>query len=130
MSAPSLPEAAACLRAFLDTHLPGAVAIKVLLILPGGQRGSLSLPTVTACASPAPKKEFSPTPFQQRILDALDGVALRTDALGAAVNDRGRLFKKNGLRELRKEGLVKLSEGHGYYRPDSPPENFEDFSDD
>ncbi len=35
----------------------------------------------------APAQTFVPTPFQQAILDALEGKALRTDALGAAVGD-------------------------------------------
>jgi len=76
----------------------------------------------------APEEEwipFQPSPFQRGILKALEGKAYRTDALGAVVGDRGRLFKKHGLRELVDRGLVCHSTYHGYYRPDSPPAGIE-----
>lgn len=67
---------------------------------------------------------FVPTAFQQDILKALDGKALRTDALAAKVGDRRRLFKDpGGLPELQEHGLVSHNRRVGYYRPDSlPPE--------
>lgn len=65
---------------------------------------------------------FIPNPFQQAILDALEGKALRTDALGAAVGDRARLYRPNGLRELRDHGLVAHHERLGFFRPDAPPD--------
>jgi hypothetical protein len=69
-------------------------------------------------------KPFIPRRFQRAILDALDGVALRTDALGAKVGDRGRLFKRNGIKELREQGLVDRHPSVGFYRPDAPPPEF------
>lgn len=65
---------------------------------------------------------FVATAFQQAILDALEARALRTDALGQAVGDRSRLFKRNGLAELRERGLVSHHKRLGYYRPDAPPD--------
>ena len=64
---------------------------------------------------------FQPTAFQKGILKALDGKAMRTDALGAAVGDRSRLFRKGGLNELKDRGLVEHNSSIGYYRPDAPP---------
>jgi hypothetical protein len=64
---------------------------------------------------------FVPTPFQKAILSALDGVALRTDALAGKVGDRRRLFKPGGIKELMALGLVKNHRRLGYYRPDARP---------
>lgn len=62
-------------------------------------------------------------PFQRGILQALQGRALRTDALAAEVGDRSRLFRPGGLAELRDRGLVDHHPRLGYYRPDAlPPE--------
>ncbi len=62
------------------------------------------------------------TDLQERILDALAGKALRTDALAHKVEcDRGQIFRKGGLKELRACGLVAHDEAVGYYRPDDPP---------
>jgi hypothetical protein len=78
--------------------------------------------TGPAAQGPA-EQVFVPTPFQNAILDALEGKALRTDALGAAAGDRGRLFRHpGGLRELREQGLVSHHERRGFFRPDAPPE--------
>lgn len=65
---------------------------------------------------------FVPSAFQKGILKALAGVALRTDALCAAVkSDHPRLFRKGGIKELQAHGLVDHHESIGYYRPDEPP---------
>lgn len=64
---------------------------------------------------------FVPSPFQAGILKVLDGKAMRTDALGAAVGDRSRLFKDNGIAELREKGLVAHHPRLGFFRPDAPP---------
>lgn len=64
---------------------------------------------------------FIPNGFQKGILKALEGKGLRTDALGAAVGDRARLFKPGGLQELKERGLVCHHKSLGYYRPDLPP---------
>jgi hypothetical protein len=65
---------------------------------------------------------FVLTPFQEAILEALEGVALRTRALGAAVGDVSRLYKPGGLQELRAHGLVDHHHRLGFFRPDTPPE--------
>lgn len=71
-------------------------------------------------------ERFLPTPFQQAILDALDGKALRTDALAAVVGDRPRLFRpKGGIKELQEHGMVAHHQRRGYYRPDAPPPELE-----
>ena len=78
------------------------------------------------CDEPEEEPPFVPTPFQKGILEALDGKALRTDALGAAVGDRRRLFKDGGLKELRDRGLVLRHARLGFYRPDAPPPQLTD----
>jgi hypothetical protein len=64
---------------------------------------------------------FVPTPFQRKILAALDGKALTTNALAGRVGNRRGLFKKTGLRGLIEEGLVGHHDSLGYYRKDTPP---------
>lgn len=66
---------------------------------------------------------FVPTPLQRAILDALNGQALKKDALAKAVcgGDDSRLYKAGGLKELRERGLIEHKHGVGYYRPDAPP---------
>jgi hypothetical protein len=94
---------------------------------------SLPFPLATVRAEPpasavdASSAPWLPTAFQQSILDALDGRALRADALGDEVGDRGRLYKKpGGIQELRDHGLVAHHPRRGYYRPDAPPPELED----
>lgn len=74
------------------------------------------------------EEPFVPTPFQAGILDALEGRALKTEALAAEVGDRRRLFKPGGIKELKEKGLVKNHSRIGYYRPDAPPPEIEEFS--
>lgn len=70
---------------------------------------------------------FVPTPFQEAILDALEGKALRKQQLGAAVGDASRLYRDpGGLKELRDHGLVAHHSRLGYYRPDAPPDQLHD----
>lgn len=65
---------------------------------------------------------FVPSAFQRAILAALEGKSLKSDALGAAVGDRSRLFKqRGGLKELKEHGRVAHHDRLGYYRPDFPP---------
>jgi hypothetical protein len=69
-----------------------------------------------------PALPFIPTPFQKGILAALDGTALRTDALGRAVGSRRKLFiDPGGIKELQQHDLVRHHGRLGYYRPDKPP---------
>lgn len=63
------------------------------------------------------------TPLQRDILKALNGRALKTEALAKEVcggEDR-RLYKPGGLKELRAAGRVAHKSGVGHYRPDRPP---------
>lgn len=80
--------------------------------------------------APTEPEPFVPNEFQRQILEALDGKALRTDALAGAVGNRRRLFKHpGGISELIEEGLVANHPRCGYYRPDrAPPEIFQDVS--
>lgn len=76
---------------------------------------------------PPPDPGFVPTQFQQDILEALSGRALRTDALAAKVGNRRGLFKDpGGVPELIEEGLVSHHKRLGYYRPDKPPADLGD----
>jgi hypothetical protein len=67
--------------------------------------------------------EFEPNALQADVLCALEGKALRTDALAREIGcDRTQLFRKpGGVQELREHGLLDNDPGHGYYRPDAPP---------
>lgn len=71
---------------------------------------------------PVEPEPFVPNEFQRQILEALDGKALRTDALAGAVGNRRRLFKHpGGVSELIEEGLLANHPRLGYYRTDNPP---------
>lgn len=63
------------------------------------------------------------TPLQISILKALDGQALKKQALANAVcgGEGSRLYKTGGIKELRAAGRVELKHGLGFYRPDAPP---------
>ena len=77
-------------------------------------------------------QKFVPTQFQQDILNALDGVALRTDALTHKLDcANGQLFRKpvRGIPELIAHGLVAKHDRLGFYRPDSPPQEIEQKAD-
>ncbi len=58
------------------------------------------------------------------ILEALAGVALRTDALAAKAGiNRSALFAHpGGLKELQARGDVSHHRRMGFYRPDAPPD--------
>jgi hypothetical protein len=66
---------------------------------------------------------FVGTPFQRKIFDALDGRALKKQALANEVCSREgtRLYRKGGIKEMIEVGLVAHQNGVGYYRPDAPP---------
>ncbi len=117
-----MPRAVADILAELGEALHveyGHAWVEVRVRAKGGRRFRAPIPDrPPAHAAEVP---FVLTPFQQAILDALEGKALRTDALGAAVGDRSRLFKPHGLKELRERGLVDHHDRLGYCRPDAPP---------
>lgn len=126
-----IPELAAAVRQFMNDNVPGSIALRVSIYIAGSVE-PLSLPvspsvqaTTTSIISTEHADVFVPDAFQQGVLVALEGQALRTDALAAALGgDRSRLFKKpkGGLQELREQGLVSHHPRLGYYRPDAPPE--------
>jgi len=67
--------------------------------------------------------QFIPGDLQELILEALDGVAMKTGDLKRSLPSKARLFQKpGGIQELRDKGLVKHHQRLGYYRPDAPPE--------
>jgi transcriptional regulator with XRE-family HTH domain len=80
-----------------------------------------------------PKAPFIPTPFQKRILEALENRFRNADNLLRHLKcDRKRLYydrKGRGLKELMAEGWVAndRSPGRGYYRPDAPPKEIAEF---
>ena len=69
---------------------------------------------------------FVPSPFQKGILAALNGKALRTDALADKVGSRSRLFSKNGVKELEDRGLIAHHERLGFYSTEFPPAELRD----
>jgi len=115
---------AAVVRAWVATWYPGRVARRLRIDLDDGER--VQLPVRPAAVDDARHEgngePVVPTAYQQAILDALEGRALRTDALAAALGgDRRRLFRAGGLSELREQGLVSHHARLGFYREDVPP---------
>jgi len=80
------------------------------------------------CVRFHPQQEKQPlvlTPLQKEILKALDGRALKKEALAEWLRiEARRLYKAGGLRELREYGLVAHKWTVGFYRPDRPPKHF------
>lgn len=116
----SLEQVLDTIRAYVAVHHPRRLAVRLRIDLDDGEQIRMPIAEVPASVS----EPFIPNAFQMGILDALEGRALRTDALGAEVGDRGRLFRRpGGLPELQEQGLVAHHKRVGYYRPDcSPPE--------
>lgn len=81
---------------------------------------------LSASGATATDEGFELHPFQEAILEALDGKALSARQLGAAVGDVARLYRRHGLKELRAQGLVDLRPERGFFRPDAPPPDLED----
>ncbi len=125
-----IEELVALLAAHLRREHPGVEPEEMLVYCRGRKRpiclyvkGPVEPPLVATSAPQMTPPAFVQTAYQDAIMDALDGVALRTDPLGAAVGDRSRLFKPGGLSELRKAGRVAHHPRLGFYRPDRlPPE--------
>ena len=92
------------------------------LLTEGSVKQSSDIPSATPSGDP-PNDPFVAGPLQQRILTALDGKSLTMDGLAGKVSegDSSRLYKKNGIKELRTLGKVKHKTGLGFYRPDKPP---------
>jgi hypothetical protein len=123
------------IQEWVAARLPGRRVTRVRIDLADGDRIQLPVDATDGAggmgqggaAQPAAGEPFVPTPFQQGILEALEGKALRTDALGAAVGDRSRLFRRHArtgqtpLQELQALGLVSHHSRLGYFRPDAPP---------
>jgi hypothetical protein len=66
-------------------------------------------------------------PRQKAIMDHLDGKAMRSRALAKALHiDQPSLYKRDGIKELMANGLVKTHRKIGYYRPDAPPSEHAD----
>jgi hypothetical protein len=104
---------------FLEVHVKGHSRPITLLVPPAGP---------APVAAPPPGDPPSPTPYQERILDALAGKCLTADQLAEKVGDRRRLFRDGGVKDLVTAGLVKKRQGHGYYATDDPPDEFSDES--
>ncbi len=72
-----------------------------------------------------PEDVFVPNCIQEAILAALNGKALRSDALAhKAGYSKGNIYREpGGLPELQRRGLVSHHKRLGYFRPDAlPPE--------
>lgn len=126
MPAPSLPEMLATVKAFVQASLPGEEADEVVVLLRSGKRlrvpFSAGIVAAAPCAEPG-ASAFNPSEFQADLLAALEGCALRTDALAAKADcDRRRLFRPGGLKDLQAAGWVAHDPAAGYFRPDVPPE--------
>lgn len=125
---PDLTELARAAAAAVRDSFPGETAVSLTVRLASGRRVVLPVAAATAGACPAlstpeavPAEPFVLTAFQEAILAALEGQAMRTRTLGAAVGDVGRLYKPGGLRELQERDRVRLHPRMGHYRPDAPP---------
>jgi len=119
-----LAELAAAVRQFCAENMPGRTVLSVrIYTLEDQQPLQLPVPAIPTRAQQL-ADAFVPTPLQQEILNALEGKALRTDALANKLGvERSRLFQKpkGGIMELKKEGFVESHPRLGYFRPDAPP---------
>lgn len=105
-------------------QMPGQLPTQLAMKYPDGRE--IPLPFVPAApeenAAIVEQEPWGPTALQEDILEALDGRALRAEALAAKVGkDKSQLYKAGGLKELTDRGLVKSHSRAGYYRPDAPP---------
>lgn len=119
-------------REFAAIHFPGAALEELGLRFTNARPFRAPVPPAPAPApapvtpsgpGPAAEDVWVPTDAQACILEALDGKALRSDALAHRADvDRRTLFRRpGGLQELRDRGLVEHHDRLGYYRPDCPP---------
>lgn len=78
--------------------------------------------TATSSSSADDDLAFIPSELQQRILEVLQHKALTLDALTAKLEiDRSNLHR-DGIKELKRRGLIDNNRrAGGYYRPDAPP---------
>ena len=69
--------------------------------------------------------EKPPSDLQQSIWEALKGHCLTVAALVAEVagGHHTRLYKPDGIKEMKEAGAVMNIRGRGYWRPDGPPTN-------
>jgi hypothetical protein len=85
-----------------------------------------SAPTPTA--SPQHRAAFIPTPFHERILNALKGRALTFAALMKRLGVDSKALWDRGIKPLRAAGLVDNERRvGGYFRHDAPPPKFAKF---
>jgi len=113
------------LQAFADFDCDGlrrAVAAESKAAM---ERCRQSIVGIGTTVSTEPHVVFVPTPLQSAILDALDGKAMKKQALADEVcgGEGTRLYRKGGINELREIGRVDHKHGVGYFRPDAPPVN-------
>jgi hypothetical protein len=82
-------------------------------------------------APPQPPQDgevtFIPSELQERILAVLNQKALTQDALAHKLKvDRSNIYR-DGIKELKKQGLIaNHRRAGGYYRPDAPPPKYAD----
>ncbi len=89
---------------WVERNYPGLVAIEVSIKLSNGTKARFPVPPIASrSSSPA----FRPNAAQTAILEALEGVALRSTELKRLPGLEGRVFKKpRGIQELQERGLV------------------------
>ena len=111
------------LRAFVDYDCDGLRQAVEAESNAAMERCRLSIVGNGTTVSTKPHGVFIPTPLQAAILDALDGKAMKKQALADEVcaGEGTRLYRKGGIKELRDIGRVDHKHGVGYFRPDAPP---------
>ena len=104
MKGSDLDAAAELIRRYCASRFPGLTAtrFRIDLELRGQVVEEIRMPLPTVeMPGQVEGGPFVPTPFQKGILDALDGKAMRSRPLGAAVGDTARLYRPGGLPELQ-----------------------------
>lgn len=116
------PPLAAWLNGENPTYAPSMSEYKILWPAFIERRRKLRELQLVA-SSPTTPTSFVPNEFQREILTALQGRALKVEALAIKVcgGDKSRLYKPGGIKELKDAGLVDKKPRLGYFRPDSPP---------
>lgn len=101
---------------------PGTAAVEIVIKLNTGQKAKMPVPMPAFKVSVVAGDAFVPNAVQTAILKALEGKALKTNALVAVAGSKSQLFRvPGGIQELRDRGLVEHHDRLGFYRPDMPP---------
>lgn len=108
--------------------IPSAVVAAPLPVSPVVSPAAEQERAAISTLSPLPPDAdlpFLPSELQERILEALQYKALTLDALAAKLQVERSALHRDGIKELKRRGLIANNRrAGGYYRPDVPPPKY------